>query len=199
MHPIKVTGSGGRSLSSIWKGGARALYGVTVESLPNFGMLYGPNTNLGHNSIILMIESQGRYISTLISAVLCARQQDRLLTITPKRQRVQEFNADTQKALATTSFAHPKCNSWYKTKDGLITNNWSGTVVDYQKLLSRVHWDDFDLSGDGAQGLTSSVKLGRVAEETYVSYRAMGFTAVSLLAIGAGLALKAPALLPRLR
>lgn len=47
MHPIKITGAHGRSLSDIWNGGARAYYGVTVEDVPNFGMLYGPNTNLG--------------------------------------------------------------------------------------------------------------------------------------------------------
>lgn len=48
MHPIKLYGSDGRELSEIWKGGARALYGTVLEDMPNFGMLYGPNTNLGY-------------------------------------------------------------------------------------------------------------------------------------------------------
>lgn len=47
MHPIKIYGSSGRSLEDIWRNGARAYNGVTVEDLPNFGMFYGPNTNLG--------------------------------------------------------------------------------------------------------------------------------------------------------
>lgn len=47
MHPIKIFGSNGRSLEDIWSNGARAYNGVTVEDLPNFGMFYGPNTNLG--------------------------------------------------------------------------------------------------------------------------------------------------------
>jgi cation diffusion facilitator CzcD-associated flavoprotein CzcO len=47
MHPIQVYGINGRPVSEIWKNGATAYYGVTVEDLPNFGMLYGPNTNLG--------------------------------------------------------------------------------------------------------------------------------------------------------
>lgn len=47
MHPIKVFGRGGRAVSDIWKDGAAAFRGVTVEDLPNFAMLYGPNTNLG--------------------------------------------------------------------------------------------------------------------------------------------------------
>lgn len=49
MHPIKIVGKGGKSLADVWSEGGQALYGVTVEAMPNFGMLYGPNTNLGHN------------------------------------------------------------------------------------------------------------------------------------------------------
>lgn len=47
LHPIKVYGAGGRDLADVWNGGATAYYGVTVEDMPNFGILYGPNTNLG--------------------------------------------------------------------------------------------------------------------------------------------------------
>lgn len=47
MYPIQVYGANGRSLGDIWKNGAMAYLGVTVEDLPNFGMFYGPNTNLG--------------------------------------------------------------------------------------------------------------------------------------------------------
>jgi cation diffusion facilitator CzcD-associated flavoprotein CzcO len=55
LYPIKIYGLGGRSSEDIWReaGGPQAYLGVTVNSLPNFAMLYGPNTNLGHNSIIL--------------------------------------------------------------------------------------------------------------------------------------------------
>jgi cation diffusion facilitator CzcD-associated flavoprotein CzcO len=49
MHPINIIGKGGKSLSDVWSEGGQALYGVSVEAMPNFGMLYGPNTNLGHN------------------------------------------------------------------------------------------------------------------------------------------------------
>jgi len=53
QNTMKITGSAGRSLDDIWRKGPRALYGITAESLPNFAMLYGPNTNLGHNSIVI--------------------------------------------------------------------------------------------------------------------------------------------------
>lgn len=53
MYPIQVYGTNGRSLGDIWKQGAKAYYGMTVEDLPNFGMFYGPNTNLGEHSNLL--------------------------------------------------------------------------------------------------------------------------------------------------
>lgn len=135
MHPIEITGSAGRTLQSVWKEGGEALYGITVESLPNFGMLYGPNTNLGHNSIILMIEAQSRYINGLIKEVLQARRTGGQLVIKPKDSRVKQYNEEIQAELQNSSFNDPNCGSWYKRVDnGKITQNWSRTVVDYQKV-----------------------------------------------------------------
>lgn len=70
MHPIKIFGSNGRSLEDIWRNGARAYNGVTVEDLPNFGMFYGPNTNLGE---ILSL-------SNLVSRDLTSEQDTILLS-----------------------------------------------------------------------------------------------------------------------
>ena len=59
---MQIEGVGGRTLDEDWAHGARAYFGLTVSGFPNFFMLYGPNTNLGHNSIIFMIECQIAYI-----------------------------------------------------------------------------------------------------------------------------------------
>jgi hypothetical protein len=101
-------------------------------------MLYGPNTNLGHNSIILMIEAQSRYINGLITPVLEARKEGKVLSLTPKSEKVKEYNAQIQSELQKSSFNDPSCQSWYKTESGRITNNWSRTVIDYQNQLSKV-------------------------------------------------------------
>lgn len=139
MHPIDVTGSAGQTLSSIWKEGGEALYGITVKGLPNFGMLYGPNTNLGHNSIILMIEAQSKYINALIKEVIAARRRGDTLVIEPNDKKLKEYNDEIQAELEKSSFADPTCNSWYKMKEsGKITNNWSRTVVAYQKVSGDV-------------------------------------------------------------
>lgn len=198
MYPINVIGKGGRSIGEIWKAGGEALYGVTVESLPNFGMLYGPNTNLGHNSIILMIEAQSRYINALMSKVLEARLNGGQLVIEPKKEVVSEFNTKIQNELKNTSFADERCGSWYKRKDnGKITQNWWSTVVEYQTILSKVNWADYNVSGTGAEKLDESAttKIGRVVEETLVSYKAIGLTAASIAAVGAAVALRSSRLL----
>jgi len=157
-------------------------------------MLYGPNTNLGHNSIILMIEAQSKYINVLIKEVIDARRRGGSLTIRPNAKRLQAYNDEIQSELAKSSFADPNCNSWYKLKEsGKITNNWSRTVVDYQKLLSNVDWSDYDLSGSTADKVAgqNSTYIGRVVEESQVSYRTMGWTALSTVAaLGVALALR---------
>ncbi|KAF5708311.1 monooxygenase [Fusarium globosum] len=170
LHGIHVQGVGDQTLSSKWANGASALYGVTVDNLPNFGMLYGPNTNLGHNSIILMIEAQARYLVPLVKRVLKSRDRGGKLSVVPKALRVQEWNKDLQSSLGSSTFADSRCSSWYKTDSGVVTNNWSGTVVEYQELLSKVDWSDYELGGDGMETVpTGKERIGRVVEETRLS------------------------------
>ena len=62
LAPIEVTGRCGRPLSAAWADGAEAHLGITVPGFPNLFLLYGPNTNLGHNSILFMVERQIDYV-----------------------------------------------------------------------------------------------------------------------------------------
>lgn len=167
MHPIRMHGRRGRPIHNVWNEGARAYKGISVEDMPNFGMMYGPNTNLGHNSIIVMIEAQSRYLSGLIGAVLDARRDSKPISICPKKERVEEYNQTLQIALGESSFNDPSCNSWYKNKAGLITNNWSTTAVEYQKLVSVVNLQDYDIEGNGKEHAQTSARIsvGRVNEE----------------------------------
>ena len=186
MHPISMTGHNNTPLSSVWKEGAKALYGITVSSMPNFAMLYGPNTNLGHNSIILMIEAQAAYIASLIAPILSARSQGKKLSLRPKDSRMQEFNETLQEELKNSAFADENCMSWYKTASGLITNNWSRNVIEYQKMVETVQWDDFEIEGDGKEVLRGKKesKIGRVREESLVGDRMLGLLgAVSVGAV----------------
>ncbi|KAH7310372.1 cyclohexanone monooxygenase [Rhexocercosporidium sp. MPI-PUGE-AT-0058] len=175
MYPIKIFGSRGKPIEDIWSSGASAYLGMTVPTLPNFSMLYGPNTNLGHNSIILMIEAQSLYINALISKVKAAKTSGGTLRIEPKSQVVERYNREIQTRLAQSAFADPKCNSWYKNEAGLITNNWADAVIPYQKRTSSINWDDYETSGSAAEKITGegTTKWSRVIEETQVSNTAI--------------------------
>jgi len=90
----------------------------------------------------------------------------------------------------------------YKNEAGLITNNWSGTVVDYQNLLAEVNWNDYIVDGSGKKILEGekATKIGRVVEETQVSDTTITIlTLASAAVIGAGWLAQNPRYLSSLR
>ncbi|MFP8880426.1 MAG: NAD(P)/FAD-dependent oxidoreductase [Myxococcota bacterium] len=119
-------------------GGASAHLGMTVAGFPNFFMMYGPNTNLGHNSIIFMIECQLRYIISCMQAV-CERN---LKYIDVRADAMRTFNETLRRDLAKTVWA--KTRSWYTTTDGTVTNNWSRSTIQYWWQTRRPDLDLFD-------------------------------------------------------
>lgn len=193
LHPLTLTGPSGIPLSSTWSStssrGPQALYGITVPSLPNFAMLYGPNTNLGHNSIILMIEAQSRYINGLIRVILDAKRQGgTVTTLRPREDVTERYYEMIQKELRNSVFWDEKVESWYKNDQGVIVNNFSRSVVEYQKLVEKVDLGEFDVEewgfekgeeGDVEKKIMRRegkkkdeiVYVGRVREETVVSDR----------------------------
>lgn len=138
LAPMEVIGRKGESLESSWRHGAEAYLGLTVSDFPNFFMMYGPNTNLGHNSIIFMIECQTDYIMD------CLRQMDdqNLTTLDLKPDVMDRFNQKIQQELEKTVFAQAE-RSWYKTAAGKITNNWSTTTIRYWLQTRRANLADY--------------------------------------------------------
>jgi len=139
LAPMRITGAAGRALAEEWRSGAHAYLGVTVSGFPNFFMLYGPNTNLGHNSILVMIEAQVNYV---IEAI---RQMDArgLRRLDVKRTVMDEYNRWLRSDLAKSVWAADK-QSWYKLADGTITNNWPHSTIRYRRLLRDVDLGVYD-------------------------------------------------------
>jgi cation diffusion facilitator CzcD-associated flavoprotein CzcO len=133
LAPMQIEGHRGRSLASAWQGGARAYLGISVPGFPNFFLMYGPNTNLGHNSIPFMIECQARYIRSCIHTL--ATCGIRWMDLRP--EVLEAWDARTQAELARTVWAATD-HSWYKTAEGRITNNWPGTTTRYWWQTRRV-------------------------------------------------------------
>jgi cation diffusion facilitator CzcD-associated flavoprotein CzcO len=132
LAPMSVTGLGGRRLHETWRDGAEAYLGITVSGFPNFFLLYGPNTNLGGNSIIYMLEGQIGYVLGAIQAL----EDDGLdwLDVRPEVQR--EFKAWVD-AASRTSVWESGCHSWYTTPDGRNTNNWPDHTFLYRHRVRR--------------------------------------------------------------
>ena len=135
-----MTGAGGVSLAERWAEGAEAYCGTTVAGFPNMFILYGPNTNLGHNSIIFMVEQQVAHMMRLVEALF----RRRLRSISVKPSAMADYNALLQSELGASVWK-TGCRNWYMTEEGKITNNWPKSTVAWRKRLRQVDLDDFEL------------------------------------------------------
>lgn len=145
LGPVDVKGLGGRDLREEWKDGADAHLGIGVSGYPNFYLLYGPNTNLGHNSIIYMIECQAAYVTQIARKL----RDDNLAYADVRATAQAEWDRGVQADNAKSVFASG-CTSWYKTADGRITNNWPNSTLTYKRMTKRVNWDDYAVVARGA-------------------------------------------------
>ncbi|MBW4553314.1 MAG: NAD(P)/FAD-dependent oxidoreductase [Aphanocapsa sp. GSE-SYN-MK-11-07L] len=140
IAPMQIYGLKGQELNAVWREGASAYLGISVSSFPNFFMLYGPNTNLGHNSIIVMLESQIHYIMGAIATL--QRSPDAFLDL--KSEVQQRFNDRLQQSLHQTVWSGD-CSSWYKNPNGKITNNWPGLATTYRNLTRNFDQQNYQL------------------------------------------------------
>lgn len=131
VAPIAINGPTG-NLATAWQAGASAYRGTTVAGFPNLFLLYGPNTNLGHNSIIFMVERQMEYALPAILKI--ARGKARRIAVRPEAHKA--YNDALQARLATTSWA-AGCGSWYKTDSGVMPNNWAGNTAEFARMMKR--------------------------------------------------------------
>ncbi|NDY95418.1 flavin-containing monooxygenase [Wenzhouxiangella limi] len=109
VPPGLIIGHQGRDLAEAWADGPQAYKGSTVAGFPNFFTLLGPNTALGHNSVLLMIEGQIRYLIDMLSFM----QRHRSTRIEVRDQAQRDWNEDLQRRLARTVWNRGGCGSWY--------------------------------------------------------------------------------------
>ena len=140
LAPMKIVGRNNMDLNDVWARGAEAHRGVAVAGFPNFFMLYGPNTNLGHNSIIFMIECQANYIAQCVAAL----RNSKLRYLDVRKEAMESFNRELQKDMQKTVWA-AGCSSWYKTVDGKVTNNWSSFTARYWWQMRHPDFEEYSL------------------------------------------------------
>jgi cation diffusion facilitator CzcD-associated flavoprotein CzcO len=125
----------GKTLDEHWRGSPQAYLGTTMAGCPNLFMLVGPNTGLGHNSIVFMIESQLNYMLDAI------RYIDRTATAAFEvREEVQRrFNDEIQRHLEGSVWTSGGCSSWYIDTNGKNTTIWPGSTWPFRRRLR--HFD----------------------------------------------------------
>ncbi len=143
LAPMRVTGRNGTELHQVWSQGAKAYVGVSVPGFPNFFMLYGPNTNLGHNSIVYMLESQVAHV------MRCLEQLDAqgARSIEVDAASHDRYNAHIQARMKDTVWQG--CHSWYIDANGHNSTNWPGFTWTYRWLMRHSALDAYRLSPKG--------------------------------------------------
>lgn len=138
----KITGIGGQDLAALWdETGMRAHNGIAVSGFPNYFILLGPHTALGHNSVVIMIEAQVGYI---VDALRQMRAKNiRAVDVKPEAQAAFIGRLDAR--LAGTVWQDGGCSSWYKDKHGKVTTIWPGAAAAYQKAVRRADLAEFRL------------------------------------------------------
>ncbi len=119
-----------------------AFKGITVPNFPNFLLLLGPNTGLGHNSVVIMIEAQVRYAVDLLRRMRAAG----IRAAAPKPEALARYQKELDRKMAKTVWTTGGCRSWYLDADGRNTTLWPGTVVGYRRATAAADLADYQTS-----------------------------------------------------
>jgi cation diffusion facilitator CzcD-associated flavoprotein CzcO len=141
---VQIKGRNGEDLVDRWnREGIGAHRGITVADVPNLFFLLGPNTGLGHNSVVFMIESQIRYVVDAIKT--CDKLGARALA--PTRAAQDAFNDELQLKLADSVWSTGGCSSWYLDEHGKNTVLWGGYTWQYWMATRSLKPAEYQFSG----------------------------------------------------
>ena len=137
---LEVLGRGSKSLREEWDVFPEAYLGITVSGFPNYYVMLGPNTGLGSNSVVLMIEAQ---IQFAMDAIRTMHQQN--IAFMDVREEVQRaYNEDIQEKLQGTVWT-TGCVSWYQTREGRNGAIWPGSTLGYRLRTNRIKARDYEV------------------------------------------------------
>ncbi|MFD3000627.1 flavin-containing monooxygenase [Pontibacter toksunensis] len=130
----KILGRNGRNLVAEWKEkGAEAFLGTTVSGFPNLALILGPNTGLGHNSVVLMMEVQMNYIMQYIHYL---EKNGKGLYLDVKEQEQLAYNERLLEKFKGTVWASG-CRSWYVNKEGKNTTLYPRLVTAFKRQMRK--------------------------------------------------------------
>ena len=135
-----VTGKNGLQLKDVLHDTPEAYYGTSVHHFPNLFIMLGPNTGLGHNSMIYMIESQTNYILDAVKKM----QAQNIQAIEVRKDVQTKFNEEIQKKLEGTVWLSG-CKSWYLSENGKNYTVWPGFTLEFRNRTKHINLNDYHL------------------------------------------------------
>jgi cation diffusion facilitator CzcD-associated flavoprotein CzcO len=128
-----IRGDGELSLAERWaESGMQAHRGTTVAGFPNLFFLLGPNTGLGHNSVMLMAEAQADYVLQALERL----DRGAIGALEPRPEAQARWNERVQRMTAGTVWVSGGCASWYLDDHGRNTTVWPHFSVSFRRALA---------------------------------------------------------------
>ena len=139
----RVRGRDGQTMAQAWsEHGMEAYLGMSIVGFPNLFFLLGPNTGLGHNSVVVMVEAQIAYLLRALEAM----ERDGAATIEVRRETQASYNAWVDERLESTVWNSGGCASWYMDpKSGRNVVLWPGSTLAYRKRLRAFTLADYEV------------------------------------------------------
>jgi cation diffusion facilitator CzcD-associated flavoprotein CzcO len=137
----RIHGADGRSLDEVWGGSLEAYLGTTIAGFPNLLWIFGPNTGLGHTSILVMLEAQIEY------AVNALRKVDAIGAdrIEVRAEVQREYNEKIQRELEDTVWNSGGCSSYYLDRNGRNSSIWPGFTFSFRRRLRHFDLGDYEV------------------------------------------------------
>ena len=134
LYAGQVRGRDGRLLSDVWQGSPRAYMGTAIPGFPNLFVLLGPNTGLGHSSMIYMIESQIEHVRRAI----VAREETGAATIEVTPEAHAAYNDEIDSKLRGTVWDTGGCVSYYQDAKGRNATLWPDFTWRFRRRLAQL-------------------------------------------------------------
>jgi cation diffusion facilitator CzcD-associated flavoprotein CzcO len=134
-----VRGRGGVSLADAWARSPKALAGTTVAGFPNLFILMGPNTGLGHTSVLYMLEAQ---IDHVLGGLDHMRESG-LGAVEPRAEAQAAYVASVDRRMRGTVWVSGGCASWYLDATGRNSTLWPDTTFRFRQRVARFRPDEY--------------------------------------------------------